>query len=73
MMDAASRSLIERAAAHLQRRNETAQAAMPLAANGDWGGTAAPIHTARARAGRSRGAGPAAVAPPGSSARSRGP
>jgi protein-tyrosine kinase len=48
MMDAASRSLIERAAAHLRRRNETAQAAQPLAANGDWGVVAAPAQPARA-------------------------
>jgi exopolysaccharide/PEP-CTERM locus tyrosine autokinase len=48
MMDAASRSLIERAAAHLKRRNE-AQAAQPLVANADWGnGTAAPVQPARA-------------------------
>ena len=64
MMDAASRSLIERAPAHLQRRNETAQAAMPLAANGDWGGTAAPIHTARAARPQPAAAEPAAAAAP---------
>lgn len=48
MMDAASRSLIERAAAHLKRRNE-AQAAQPLAANGDWGNAAAPVQQPRAQ------------------------
>jgi protein-tyrosine kinase len=43
MMDAASRSLIERAAAHLKRRNET-QVAQPLVANADWGnGAAIPV------------------------------
>src|SRR6185437_14032179 len=48
MMDAASRSLIERAAAHLKRRNE-AQAAQPIAANGDWGNAvAAPVQQPRA-------------------------
>jgi len=47
MMDAASRSLIERAAAHLKRRNE-AQAAQPIAANGDWGNLAAPVQQPRA-------------------------
>src|SRR5579875_3917998 len=49
MMDAASRSLIERAAAHLRRRNEeaAAQAAQPLAANGDWGNVAVPAQPAR--------------------------
>ncbi|HXE26908.1 MAG TPA: AAA family ATPase [Stellaceae bacterium] len=47
-MDAASRSLIERAAAHLKRRNE-AQAAQPIAANGDWGNAvAAPVQQPRA-------------------------
>jgi exopolysaccharide/PEP-CTERM locus tyrosine autokinase len=48
MMDAASRSLIERAAAHLKRRNE-AQAAQPIAANGDWGNSAAPVQQPRAQ------------------------
>ncbi|HEX4192618.1 MAG TPA: AAA family ATPase [Stellaceae bacterium] len=48
MMDAASRSLIERAAAHLKRRNE-AQAAQPLVANADWGnGAAIPAQPQRA-------------------------
>ena len=48
MMDAASRSLIERAAAHLKRRNE-AQAAQPLVANADWGhGAAIPAPPQRA-------------------------
>lgn len=51
MMDAASRSLIERAAAHLRRRNEEAaatQAAQPIAANGDWGSVAVPVQPVRA-------------------------
>jgi exopolysaccharide/PEP-CTERM locus tyrosine autokinase len=49
MMDAASRSLIERAAAHLRRRNETeGQAAQPIAANGDWGNAAMPVQPIRA-------------------------
>jgi protein-tyrosine kinase len=48
MMDAASRSLIERAAAHLKRRNE-AQAVLPLVANADWGhGAAIPAQPQRA-------------------------
>lgn len=48
MMDAASRSLIERAAAHLRRRNEAEHAAQPLAANGDWGSSAMPVQPVRA-------------------------
>ncbi len=47
MMDAASRSLIERAAAHLKRRSE-GQAPQPLVANGDWGNVAAPVQQSRA-------------------------
>ena len=47
MMDAASRSLIERAAAHLKRRSE-GQAPQPLVANGDWGNVAAPVQQPRA-------------------------
>jgi protein-tyrosine kinase len=50
MMDAASRSLIERAAAHLKRRNE-AQAVLPLVANADWGhGAAIPAQPQAAAA-----------------------
>lgn len=56
MMDAASRSLIERAAAHLKRRNE-AQAAQPIAANGDWGNApAAPVQQPRAPRSQSQAA-----------------
>jgi receptor protein-tyrosine kinase len=56
MMDAASRSLIERAAAHLKRRNE-AQAAQPIAANGDWGNAvAAPVQQPRAQRPQSQAA-----------------
>jgi exopolysaccharide/PEP-CTERM locus tyrosine autokinase len=55
-MDAASRSLIERAAAHLKRRNE-AQAAQPIAANGDWGNAvAAPVQQPRAQRPQSQAA-----------------
>ncbi|HEV8014144.1 MAG TPA: AAA family ATPase [Stellaceae bacterium] len=65
MMDAASRSLIERAAAHLRRRDETAQAAQPLAANGDWGGgVAAPSPTSRPARSQPAPSTPEAEAPP---------
>jgi protein-tyrosine kinase len=63
MMDAASRSLIERAAAHLKRRNE-AQAAQPIAANGDWGNAPAPVQQPRAQ--RTRQQAPAAQSEPAS-------
>jgi len=67
MMDAASRSLIERAAAHLKRRNE-AQAAQPIAANGDWGNApAAPMQQPRAQRSQQQAAVPqggAAAQPP---------
>ncbi|HEX3971897.1 MAG TPA: AAA family ATPase [Stellaceae bacterium] len=60
MMDAASRSLIERAAAHLKRRNE-AQAAQPLVANADWGnGAAIPAQPQRAARPQSQAAAEAA-------------
>ncbi len=67
MMDAASRSLIERAAAHLRRRNEetVAQTAQPIAANGDWGNASMPVQPVRAaRSQQSATAAPPAAAAP---------
>ena len=67
MRDAASRSLIERAAAHLRRRNEetAAQTAQPIAANGDWGNASMPVQPVRAaRSQRSATAAPQAAAAP---------
>lgn len=66
MMDAASRSLIERAAAHLRRRNEeaaAAQAAQPIAANGDWGSVAVSVQPVRAARPQPAPAEPQASAP----------
>ena len=69
-MDATSRNLIERAAAHLRRREQSSAmpAAMPMAANGDWGG-AAPVQPPRpaakpAGAPQPAGPGPTATSQP---------
>ncbi len=47
-MDAASRNLIERAAAHLRRTEaEPMQVPLKMAANGDWGGGSMPMQQVR--------------------------